>query len=81
MTDRAPAGRLLASTRRRLAVMTLLLIGALVLAIGAATAFIATRALDQDVDRALDKAAIAESQRLAGELPTAGEGDERPPGD
>jgi two-component system sensor histidine kinase CiaH len=81
VTDRAPAGRLLASTRRRLAVVTLLLIGALVLAIGAATAFIATRALDQDVDRALEQAAIAESQRLAGELPTAGEGDERPPGD
>jgi signal transduction histidine kinase len=81
VTDRAPAGRLLASTRRRLAVTTLLLIGALVLAIGAATAFIATRALDQDVDRVLEQAAIAESQRLAGELPTAGgdEGDERPP--
>src|SRR5450756_2349770 len=77
----ACAGRLLASTRRRLAVVTLLLIGALVLAIGAATAFIATRALDQDVERALEQAAIAESQRLAGELPTAGEGDERPPGD
>ena len=61
--------------------MTLLLIGALVLAIGAATAFIATRALDQDVDRALEQAAIAESQRLAGELPATGgdAGDERPP--
>jgi signal transduction histidine kinase len=82
VTDRAPAGRLLASTRRRLAVVTLLLIGALVLAIGAATAFTATRALNQDVDRALDQAAITESQRLAGELPTAGgdAGDERPPG-
>jgi signal transduction histidine kinase len=81
VTERAPAGRLLAATRRRLAVVTLLLIGALVLAIGAATAFIATRALDQDVDRVLEQAAIAESQRLAGELPSAGgdEGDERPP--
>ena len=81
MTERAPAGRLLASTRRRLAVVTLLLIGALVLAIGAATAFIATRALDQDVDRVLEQSAVAESQRLAGELPTAGgdEGDELPP--
>jgi signal transduction histidine kinase len=75
VTDRAPAGRLLASTRRRLAVITLLLIGALVLAIGAATAFIATRALDQDVDVALEQAAAAESQRLGGELPTGG-GDE-----
>jgi signal transduction histidine kinase len=82
VTDRAPAGRLLAATRRRLAVMTLLLIGALVLAIGAATAFIATTALDQDVDRALDQAASVESQLLAGELPaTVGdEGDEHPPG-
>jgi signal transduction histidine kinase len=81
VTDRAPAGRLLASTRRRLAVMTLLMIGALVLAIGAATAFIATTALDQDVDRSLVQAASAESQRLAGELPaTVGdEGDEHPP--
>lgn len=75
MTDRAPAGRLLASTRRRLAAITLLLIGALVLAIGAAIAFIATRALDQDVDVALEQAAVAESQRLGGELPTTG-GDE-----
>lgn len=75
MTDRAPAGRLLASTRRRLAAITLLLIGALVLAIGAATAFIATRALDQDVDVALEQAAAAESQRLGGELPAIG-GDE-----
>ena len=82
MTHRAPAGRLLASTRRRLAVVTLLLIGSLVLAIGAATALIATRALDQDVDRVLEQAAITESQRLSGELPSAGgdEGDERPPG-
>ena len=62
--------------------MTLLMIGALVLAIGAATAFIATTALDQDVDRALDQAAGAESQLLAGELPaTVGdEGDEHSPG-
>ena len=81
MTGRAPAGRLLASTRRRLAVVTLLLVGALVLAIGAATALIATTALDQDVDRVLEQSAIAESQRLAGELPSAGgdEGDEQPP--
>ncbi len=81
MTERAPASRLLGSTRRRLALVTLLLIGALVLAIGAATAFIATRALDQDVDRALEQAAIAELQRLDGELPNTGgdEGDEHLP--
>ena len=61
--------------------MTLLLIGALVLAIGAATAFIATTALDQDVDRVLEQSAAAETQRLGGELPstTGDEGDERPP--
>ncbi len=61
--------------------MTLLLIGALVLAIGAATALIATTALDQDVDRVLEQSAAAESQRLAGELPSAtgDEHDERPP--
>ena len=35
--------------------MTLVLVGALVLAIGAATAFIATGALDQDVDHALEQ--------------------------
>jgi signal transduction histidine kinase len=81
VSDHVPASRLLASTRRRLAGVTLLLIGALVLAIGAATAFIATRALDQDVDRVLEQSAIAESQRLAGELPTGGgdTNDERPP--
>jgi len=81
VTDRAPAGRLLAATRRRLAVMTLLLIGALVLAIGAATALIATTALDQDVDRVLEQSATAELQRLDGELPSATgtETDEHPP--
>lgn len=81
MSDRVPAARLLASTRRRLAIVTLALIGALVLAIGAATAFVATRALDQDVDRVLEQSATAESQRLAGELPAGGgdANDERPP--
>jgi signal transduction histidine kinase len=81
VSDRAPSSRLLTSTRRRLALVTLALIGALVLAIGAATAFVATRALDQDVDRVLEQSAIAESQRLAGELPASGgdASDERPP--
>ena len=81
MSDRVPADRLLASTRQRLAIVTLVLIGALVLAIGAATAFVATGALDQDVDHALEQAATAESQRLAGELPATGgdANDERPP--
>ena len=61
--------------------MTLLLVGTLVLAIGAATAFIATTALDQDVDHVLQQSAAAEVQRLGGELPSAtgDEGDERPP--
>ena len=81
MSGRVPADRLLASTRQRLAIVTLVLIGALVLAIGAATAFVATGALDQDVDHALEQAATAESQRLAGELPATGgdANDERPP--
>ena len=81
MSDRPSSSRLLTSTRRRLALVTLVLIGALVLAIGAATAFVATRALDQDVDRVLEQSALAESQRLAGELPTGGgdASDERPP--
>ena len=61
--------------------MTLGLVGTLVLAIGAATAFIATTALDQDVDHVLQQSAAAEIQRLGGELPSAtgDEGDERPP--
>ena len=81
MSERVPSSRLLTSTRRRLALVTLALIGALVLAIGAATAFVATRALDQDVDRVLEQSASAESQRLAGELPSGGgdASDERPP--
>ncbi len=81
VTQRAASSRLLASTRRRLAVTTLLLIGALVLAIGAATALIATTALDQDVDRVLEQSATAELQRLDGELPSATgtETDEHPP--
>jgi len=81
VSERVPASRLLTSTRRRLALVTLVLIGALVLAIGAATAFVATRALDQDVDRVLEQSAVAESQRLAGELPSGGgdASDERPP--
>jgi len=81
VSGRVPSSRLLTSTRRRLALVTLALIGALVLAIGAATAFVATRALDQDVDRVLEQSASAESQRLAGELPSGGgdASDERPP--
>ncbi len=81
MSERVPSSRLLTSTRRRLALVTLALIGALVLAIGAATAFVATRALDQDVDRVLEQSATVESQRLAGELPSGGgdASDERPP--
>ena len=45
MTARSPASRILTSTRRRLALVTLLLVGALVLAIGAATAFVSLRKL------------------------------------
>jgi signal transduction histidine kinase len=75
------ADPLLAATRRRLAVTTLLLVGALVVLLGAAFAVLGLRALDDGVDHALDQAATAEAQSFGGEAPTSGadEGDERPP--
>ncbi|MEI8332963.1 MAG: HAMP domain-containing sensor histidine kinase [Chloroflexota bacterium] len=54
-----PHARLLARTRLRLAVVILALVSALVIAIGAVTAFTAIRALDDDVDRALTAATDA----------------------
>jgi signal transduction histidine kinase len=76
-----PADPLLRATRRRLAVTTLLLVGALVVLLGAASAVLGLRALDDSIDRALDQAATAEAQSFGGEVPTAGgdEGDERAP--
>jgi signal transduction histidine kinase len=77
----APANPLLSRTRRRLAIATLAVLAILVLLTGAASAVLGLRALDDGVDRALDQAAVAETQRLVGEVPTGEEDerDERPP--
>ncbi|MGZ8501556.1 MAG: hypothetical protein ACXWW6_01760, partial [Candidatus Limnocylindrales bacterium] len=80
MTD--PTARLLRKTRRRLIVVTLGLIALLVVGIGAATAFVALRALDADVDRALTASVDSAVAALGGELPHASEetdGDETVP--
>ncbi len=68
-------------TRTRLTLVTLGLVGALVLLIGAASAFVGLRALDQDVDQALETAGAGAVAQLHGELPNVGgdEGDERAP--
>ena len=71
MTD--STARLLASTRRRLIVLTLGLIALLVVGIGTATAFVGLRALDADVDRALTTSVAAGVASLGGELPQAPE--------
>jgi len=62
-----PNAALLARTRRRLAVGTLAVVGALVLVLGAATAVIGTSILDQEVDRALASASAAYLGQLGGE--------------
>ena len=70
MTGSAGAGpnaSLLARTRRRLALSTLAVVGALVLALGAATAVIGTSILDQEVDRALASASAAYLGQLGGD--------------
>lgn len=51
--------RLVARTQRRLAAFTLLLVSTLLIAVGAATAIVATRLMDENVDRALAAAAAA----------------------
>ena len=63
-----PNAALLARTRRRLALATLAVVGALVLALGAATAVVGTSILDQEVDRALASASAAYLERLGGEV-------------
>lgn len=63
-----PNAALLARTRRRLAVSTLAVIGALVVALGLATAVIGTTILDQEIDRALQTASAAYLERLSGEI-------------
>ena len=50
---------LVARTQRRLAAFTLLLVSALLLGVGAATAIVATRLMDANIDRALAAAADA----------------------
>ena len=71
-----PTARLIASTRRRLIVVTLSLVALLVLGIGAATAFVGLRALDADVDRALQVSVDTAVAALDGELPQAQESNE-----
>ena len=66
-----------APDHRRLLGVTLGLVGTLVLSMGAAWAFVALRALDQDLDQALEKAATATLARLGGESRT---GDGSPAG-
>jgi signal transduction histidine kinase len=69
-----PNAALLARTRRRLALGTLAIVGALVLALGAATAVIGISILDQEVDRALEAASKAYLAQLGGEVkPEGGE--------
>ena len=70
MTGRSghgPNAALLARTRRRLALATLAVVGALVLALGAATAVVGTSILDQEIDRALESASAAYLGQLGGE--------------
>ncbi len=75
-----PTTRLIAATRRRLAGVTFGLVALLVVGIGATTALAGLRALDVDVDRALDSTVTAAVSRVGGELPhEAGEGDEFAP--
>ena len=65
--------RVLARTRRRLFAVTLGLVALLVVGIGAASAFVALRALDAEVDRALaatvDRAVFVLSEAGSGTTP------------
>lgn len=72
MTD--PTARLLRRTRLRLSIVTLGLVALLVVGIGAATALITLRALDDDVDRALAASVDAAALALHDGLPAAFEG-------
>jgi len=65
MAHRASAtDQLISRTRLRLAFLTMGLLTALILGVGATTAVLALRALDDSVDQALDSAATAAVQRL-----------------
>jgi signal transduction histidine kinase len=69
-------GRLLAGTRRQIAAVTLILVAALLVAVGVATALAAVGMLDASVDRALETAGRAAVQALAGEAPSGDGGEE-----
>jgi signal transduction histidine kinase len=64
-----PTDRLLRATRLRLFVVTLGLVALLVVGIGVTTAIAGLRALDADVDNALEGTVAAAIGRLDGELP------------
>jgi signal transduction histidine kinase len=67
--------RLLRRTRWQIALVTLALVAALLVAVGVATALAALDMLDSSIDRALETTGRAAVQALAGEVPSAG-GDE-----
>ena len=71
----SPTDRLLATTRRRLFVITFGLVALLVVGISITTVVAGLRALDSDVDRSLQAAVEAAVGHLDGELPS-GDGDD-----
>jgi signal transduction histidine kinase len=73
-TTTDPHERLLARTRRRLAILVLVLVGTLVVTIGAATALTAVRVLDDEANRSLQASSSAFLGRLDGSItgPAAG---------
>ncbi len=70
-TTADPHERVLARTRRRLAIVVLALVGTLVVAIGAATALTAVRVLDTEADRSLQASSDAFVARLDGVVTAA----------
>ncbi|MFI5260933.1 MAG: sensor histidine kinase [Candidatus Limnocylindrales bacterium] len=75
MTVRDPTERLLVSTRRRLALLTLGLLAALLVAMGVATVVVVTAQLDAATDAALRSTAQNALTGLEGQLPGADGGD------
>ena len=69
-----PTGGLIARTRWRLALVTMGLLTVLLVGVGATTAILALRALDESVDHALEIAVAAEVNRLGGSEPGEGGG-------
>lgn len=70
-----PTEQLIASTRRRLALLTLGLLAALLIAMGIATGIVAMAQLDGATDAALRSTAQAVLTALEGQLPVASAGD------